>query len=482
MRFSPRNTCVIFAVTTALLLGTVALAQDGRPQPARIGELETVEIATPHPYPVGWGSAAQQWIIEYPGATYIRVHFSQFDLAPGDSLEIFDLFGARRHTYTGRGPHGTGDFWAFTVPGDTAIVRLEAPVGSGFGFVIDGYGRGTQSIFDVEPGDPGEPPAPESVCGSQDWMDVECYRDTRPTEFGNAEGAVRAIIGCCTGCTAFKISDSGQFLTNNHCTASQSGVRSTELQMKYQNNSCGGGGSSDAGSVMGQDLLATDFVLDYTLMSSTGNSSAIPCLPPTGRTVAEGERLYIAHHPSAGVKKLSIESDFNGGGDCQVDDYPHPGNAANTDVGYYCDTTNGSSGSPVLDGNNEVIAIHHFGGCLNSGVRMDLILDDLPNNTLDPCDGGPQPTCGDGTCDAGENECSCAADCGMPPGTETSCTDGVDNDCDGDVDCNDADCSTDPACEEPPPTCYDQGQSCSSHGDCCPGLKCKGGRGGKTCR
>ena len=38
--------------------------------------------------------------------------------------------------------------------------------------------------------------------------------------------------------------------------------------------------------------------------------------------------------------------------------------------------------------------------------------------------------------------------CSNPaPGPEAgSCTDGVDNDCDGDVDCDDLDCMTDPAC------------------------------------
>lgn len=65
------------------------------------------------------------------------------------------------------------------------------------------------------------------------------------------------------------------------------------------------------------------------------------------------------------------------------------------------------------------------------------------------CDGDPAcPTCGDATCDTGlgENQCSCPADCGTPPSTETNCTDGNDEDCDGNTDCADADCVDDPAC------------------------------------
>ena len=47
---------------------------------------------------------------------------------------------------------------------------------------------------------------------------------------------------------------------------------------------------------------------------------------------------------------------------------------ANSDVSYYCDTQGGSSGSPVISRvTNKVIALHHFGGCPNSGVRADLL-------------------------------------------------------------------------------------------------------------
>jgi hypothetical protein len=86
--------------------------------------------------------------------------------------------------------------------------------------------------------------------------------------------------------------------------------------------------------------------------------------------------------------------------------------------------------------------------------------------------------CGDGTCSAGEDSCSCPVDCGIPPATETSCTDGVDNDCDGAVDCADSDCAVDPACI---PTCLPRGASCTTNNQCC-STKCKGPAGRKTCR
>lgn len=55
--------------------------------------------------------------------------------------------------------------------------------------------------------------------------------------------------------------------------------------------------------------------------------------------------------------------------------------------------------------------------------------------------------CGNGVCDPIEDSCSCAADCGTPPLTETgSCTGGLDEDCDMLIDCDDPDCAGDSSC------------------------------------
>jgi len=76
--------------------------------------------------------------------------------------------------------------------------------------------------------------------------------------------------------------------------------------------------------------------------------------------------------------------------------------------------------------------------------------------------GGPTPVCGDATCNGSETQCSCPADCGAAPATETSCTNAVSDDCDGLVDCADSDCSADPACVS----------ACDGDGVCEPGEDC----------
>ena len=75
-------------------------------------------------------------------------------------------------------------------------------------------------------------------------------------------------------------------------------------------------------------------------------------------------------------------------------------------------------------------------------------------------------SCGNGTCEAGEDTCGpdwCASDCGLPT-VETTCDDGVDEDCDGQTDCDDSDCSADAACQQP--------TNCNNNGVCEAGEDC----------
>jgi subtilisin family serine protease len=91
------------------------------------------------------------------------------------------------------------------------------------------------------------------------------------------------------------------------------------------------------------------------------------------------------------------------------------------------------------------------------------------------------PCCGDTFCEVGEDACSCPADCGSPPGSETNCSDGVDEDCDGQTDCSDSECTGDPACPTGPVcgnrVCEGNGEDCHTcPGDCrCSGRNCSKG-------
>jgi hypothetical protein len=225
--------------------------------------------------------------------------------------------------------------------------------------------------------------------------------------------------------------------------------------------------------VMGSQMLKTDATLDYTLFTTAGDASAIPCLELDNRLPAVGERIYIPGHPSGGVKKLSIASDMDAGGLCAVDAAPYPGNSSNSDVAYYCDTTNGSSGSPVLSGDtNKVVSLHHFGGCLNSGARMDLIVPQI-SSLLGACSGGGggSPVCGNNVLETGET-CD-----GTALGGQTCQTQGYAG---GTLGCA-SDCQTfnTSGCTN---SCKPLNATCSANPQCCSNRCGKlGGKGKKVC-
>jgi len=70
--------------------------------------------------------------------------------------------------------------------------------------------------------------------------------------------------------------------------------------------------------------------------------------------------------------------------------------------------------------------------------------------------------CGDGTCEGAEAPCNCPIDCGQPPSSEIDCNNGIDDDCNDLIDCNDPGCVDDPLCR-----CGAKKTPCDLNSDCC---------------
>ncbi|GGS29306.1 proprotein convertase P-domain-containing protein [Actinokineospora fastidiosa] len=333
-------------------------------------------------------AGADRTVVRHPGATYVKVHFAELRLAPGDYITVASPDGREVHTYRGNPAlgqsrpddssftrHGTRGFAAMSVEGDTAVVTLHESGRGASSYRVDRYWRG---FTDAEV--MAHNPALMSVCGTDARRDTVCYQSSHPTEYAKSAAVARLLIGGGGLCTAWRVGNTNRLLTNNHCVSTQSGVASSEVQFQYECATCGGNNPRPGTKVSGATMLKTSpggsSRLDYTLFS-VDDFAAIEqfgTLYLNTRAPVTGERIYIPGHGDGRPKRLSIYEDTQGGALCTV----RSANADSYNMSYSCDTSGGNSGSPVLSADHKVIALHHLGGCPgNRGARMSLIYPEI---------------------------------------------------------------------------------------------------------
>ncbi len=389
----PTFAIVAIAAIAVFAPVSVAAAADAGPGPVRIADEVEAAIASPQPYP-GSASGARElaWshVIRHPGASYIAVRVAAIDLAPGDELVLTDPTGRYRHVYRGRGlDESGGGFWALSIIGDTMHVSLytQAAANHGHtGVTIDRIAHG----FPLE-----SPPEVDALCGAEDFRDIECYENTYPEAYQKGRAAVRLIKNGSAHCTGWLASCENHIITNQHCVGSQSELAQIEFQFEYKRPECGSGTPAVELQLQGGTLLEVNAGLDYALImpALAGNDpqATYGFMQWETRLPNVGELMYIPGHPSGDPKRLSIESTHpNDPGLCDVHSISEPTCTGGPvpEVGYYCDTEGGSSGSPVLSyETHKVIALHHCANCPNRGVPILDVYNHIQAS------GNPLPAC-----------------------------------------------------------------------------------------
>ncbi|MDI1465833.1 serine protease [Catellatospora sp. KI3] len=372
-------------------VGAAKTYQTGRAEAGRVEKADTV---------LGYLDGKKSATLRYPGAEFVKVHFSQLVLLPGDYLTVSDPARTEVHRIEGDAVGsvlGTAGRWAMSVTGDTALVELHTGaldlLGLGgavdrLGVVIDkvthGYTEAERDAasesYRLEKKKQARTGREETVCANDDKADAVCYRSTDPVVYRRSKAVARMLIDGVELCTAWRVGPTNRLLTNNHCVADREQAADVEVWFNYQCAECGGYAVFRPTKVWLDQLITTDKTLDYSLFSVTDFDlvQKFGYLELDLRRPAPGEELYIPQHPAGAPAMVALTSDRDRAGNCAIQDDSYDGYDEDTDVSYYCDTEGGSSGSPVISRRtNKVVALHHFGGCPNSGVRLELIYQQI---------------------------------------------------------------------------------------------------------
>ncbi|SMD07492.1 trypsin-like serine peptidase [Lentzea albidocapillata] len=360
---------LLTALALALPMTTIVPATTTS-TPAEASSPQTQQIGTEESVSVRVGGANRSTVIERPGSGYVKLHFTDLRILPGDVLTVSSPDGTEKYTHTRdlkaslTATLDASGFWAMSITGDRAVVSVTNPLSR---VRIDKLTRGyTEAEMSSQP-------SVQSICGTNDYRDAVCYQSSNPTEWGKTKSVAKLLRNGSSLCTAWRVGPNNRMLTNEHCFTSTSGI---EVWFNYQCPTCGGTASAAVTKVLAAQVLKYSAALDYTLFT-VNNFAAISSfgyLELDARVPAVGEEMYIVGHPAGKLKKLSLRDNNNGGGYCVVRAVRVNGSSSQSDISYMCDTEGGSSGSPVLSRRtHKVIGLHHFGGCPNQGVRIDLV-------------------------------------------------------------------------------------------------------------
>ncbi len=375
----------------------------------------------------------------------IRVHVKNFSLPPSTEMYFFDAAGEAYGPYTGLGRHGTGEFWTDSVRSDTGVilVRQTGPATpaelAGISFTIDKVGH-------IGNGNPKADPRGHTWTHGGDRCgfngNPECVEDANcgsvapanQSAIAKMEWIQGAFIFTCTGGAIADTDTSSQrnlFLTANHCISKNNNASALETFFEYTTSSCEGNCPEEfpPPHTSGSTILATSRNGDFTLLELNQD-------PPVGTTFlgfnnspiafTNGAALARVSNPNYGPQVFSTHDVDTGASTCNG--LPRGEFIYSRDT--FGATDGGSSGSPVVNSAGEIVG-QLFGAC---GFDVG-----------DPCNAADNSTV-DGALAFYYNDIASILDpAGCDPSPEI-CDNGIDDDCDGDVDCNDADCSGDPAC------------------------------------
>ncbi|KAF0700871.1 Aste57867_8623 [Aphanomyces stellatus] len=369
----------------------VCLAAVTSAQVTVVGSDRSLDLSAP-------SNQAFSHIVHQPDATYIAPHFDFLNLPPGGILEFTSLDGSQKVSYTGA---GRSNFYTEYITGDAAVISYFPPEtlngtdSSSVAFKLDRFASGFPN------GSPAD--VIETICGNDDTKAIACVKNSDATKYRKAQAVAQLFIGGSSLCTGWLFGSEGHLITNNHCIGDAAAAANTQFEFGAECKTCDDPNNTKSLGCPGETVatsasfIHTSTELDYTLVKLNLKSGVDLTKYGYLQARASGpelnEPIYIAQHP--GGKPTRIATVLDNGSSGTIETFSI-NSCSSDEVGYSLDTEGGSSGSPVLSVNdNVVVALHNCGGCSNGAIKIDKVVAELKSLGFLPANaavGSPKPT------------------------------------------------------------------------------------------